>query len=228
MAGSQGNPLILGYWNIKGIVESIRWLLHYLNVPFIEENPKDWDNYLALRKERGLDFPNLPYLIDGDFKLTESKAVLLYIAEKYKPELLGKNQKDQVTVRMISGVLSDVVSPYANHIGDTSGQKQAIEKEVQLRKVDDKLKYLSQFLGQKEFLLGYLTVSDFELSTIAYRVWAYSRTHDVSNPFENYENINKLIARVRSLPGVIDYISSSAGTRPIHTPGYLPVTIKED
>jgi glutathione S-transferase len=39
----------------------------------------------------GLIFPNLPYVIDGDFKLTESKAIHLYIIKKSgKTDLLGK------------------------------------------------------------------------------------------------------------------------------------------
>jgi glutathione S-transferase len=32
-----------------------------------------------------LKFPNLPYLIDGDVKVTESLAILKYIAKKYRP-----------------------------------------------------------------------------------------------------------------------------------------------
>jgi glutathione S-transferase len=38
-----------------------------------------------------MDFPNLPYLIDEDYKLTESMAIMKYIAAKWKPELLGAN-----------------------------------------------------------------------------------------------------------------------------------------
>jgi glutathione S-transferase len=38
-------------------------------------------------------------LIDGDFKLTESKAINLYIIKKSgKTELLGKNAKDEALV----------------------------------------------------------------------------------------------------------------------------------
>ena len=36
------------------------------------------------KKNLGLDFPNLPYLIDGDFKLTESGAIAEYVINKSK------------------------------------------------------------------------------------------------------------------------------------------------
>ena len=39
----------------------------------------DWlDEKYAL----GLDFPNLPYLIDGDLRLSQTNAILLYLADK--------------------------------------------------------------------------------------------------------------------------------------------------
>ena len=38
-----------------------------------------------------MDFPNLPYIIDGDFKLTESKAVTVYICDRWCPALMGAN-----------------------------------------------------------------------------------------------------------------------------------------
>lgn len=56
----------------------------------------------------GLEFPNLPYLIEGDFKLTESSAIVSYIVEKSgKCELLGKNPEDAGMVGNIIGVLTD-------------------------------------------------------------------------------------------------------------------------
>ena len=35
-----------------------------------------------MKNTLGLELPNLPYLIDGDFKLTQSAAILKYIARK--------------------------------------------------------------------------------------------------------------------------------------------------
>ena len=37
----------------------------------------------------GFEYPNLPYLQDGNTKITETKAIMKYIAWKYKPALLG-------------------------------------------------------------------------------------------------------------------------------------------
>lgn len=64
--------MTLGYWDIRGLADSIRLLLVNNNVNFEDKrysNPDDW-----FKKDKfnlGLDFPNLPYLIDGDVKLTQ-------------------------------------------------------------------------------------------------------------------------------------------------------------
>lgn len=59
----------------------------------------------------GLEFANLPYLIDGDFKLTESTAIARYIIQLAgKPELLGRNPVDAAKVNNIIGTLSDALS----------------------------------------------------------------------------------------------------------------------
>ena len=42
-------------------------------------------------------FPNLPLLVDGDYKLTESKAIMLYLCIKAKKdEMLGKTRNDEL------------------------------------------------------------------------------------------------------------------------------------
>ena len=39
----------------------------------------------------GLEFPNLPDLLDGNVKLTETNAIMKYIANKLGPHLLGSD-----------------------------------------------------------------------------------------------------------------------------------------
>ena len=72
-----------------------RYLLEYANVDYCEKQyVPDSGEWLASKSQMNLDFPNLPYLIDGDFKLTETIAIQMYIAQKWKPELLGSTPQE--------------------------------------------------------------------------------------------------------------------------------------
>ena len=79
--------MILGYWNYPGRAQHIRLLLAYSRIPFTEKvydtaNPDEW--YQQDKKMMGMDFPNLPYLIDGDYKISESQNIINYIGHLIK------------------------------------------------------------------------------------------------------------------------------------------------
>lgn len=67
----------LAYWDIRGLASPIRNLLRYAAVDFedealaIEGPPYTLENWYNQKFTLELDFPNLPYLIDGDLKLTQ-------------------------------------------------------------------------------------------------------------------------------------------------------------
>ena len=71
--------LQLVYWDIRGFAEPIRNLLRYARVPFEDTrynfgSGADFPNKNQFRKnkyELGLDFPNLPYLIDGNLRISQ-------------------------------------------------------------------------------------------------------------------------------------------------------------
>ena len=94
------SKITLGYWNIRGIHRGnpTRYMLAYSQANWEEKTYKvmsgDWR-----KVKRGSDFfmefPNLPYIIDGDFRLSETVAVREYIASKYCPGLLGGNSLKQ-------------------------------------------------------------------------------------------------------------------------------------
>lgn len=81
----------LGYWGIRGLAQPIRFLLAYLGVEYTNKNylaPEEW--FGKDKNDLGLDFPNIPYLIDGDVKITESSAIPVHLIKKHKRnELLG-------------------------------------------------------------------------------------------------------------------------------------------
>ncbi len=68
-----------GYWDLRGLGEPIRFMLKYCNVKYKEirykmtdsiDDPNNRDDWLKDKFNLGLDFPNIPYYIEGDIKLT--------------------------------------------------------------------------------------------------------------------------------------------------------------
>jgi len=70
---------ILGYWDIRGLGASLRYLLSYCNVPYenriyqsteVHSTGRTW---FGIKHLTTLDFPNLPYFVDTNgSKITES------------------------------------------------------------------------------------------------------------------------------------------------------------
>lgn len=87
----------LGYWKIRGLAQYLRHLLSYTETEFQEVQYDNQDKWFKEDKNNiSFDFPNLPYLIDGEFRLTESSAIAKYIINRSgKTELLGRNSQDQ-------------------------------------------------------------------------------------------------------------------------------------
>jgi len=79
----------------------LRLLLAYSGLDWEEKTYKDPSQWFGAgdKAKLGFDFPNLPYLINGDFKLTESIAIAKYIIRKSeKKDLLGKNVEDEAKI----------------------------------------------------------------------------------------------------------------------------------
>uniref|UniRef100_A0A3Q0SJP3 Glutathione S-transferase n=1 Tax=Amphilophus citrinellus TaxID=61819 RepID=A0A3Q0SJP3_AMPCI len=98
---------VLYYFNGRGKMESIRWLLTVAEVEFDEVLLVTREQYVKLLNDGALMFQQVPLVeIDG-MKLIQTKAILNYIAEKYN--LHGKDPKDRVMINMYSEGLMDLM-----------------------------------------------------------------------------------------------------------------------
>ena len=109
--GIKGAPT-LGYWNIRAGTRGQvnRLCFAYAGVNNLNEiryEPGS-DQWATAKEELKTEFPNLPYISNGKFVLTESKAVTHYICEKYAPALLGSTPETRAHVRMLHEVLNDI------------------------------------------------------------------------------------------------------------------------
>lgn len=162
--------IILGYWNLRGLAHVSRLLLTYTGLDWedIRYN-RDTEKQNWFNKDKqalGIPLANLPYLIDGDFKVTESRAINLYIVLRSgKKELLGKDIKDQARVESVIGVVTDIKNLFRPLIVNPESKDSL---PTVLEKAEPKLKQLDEFYGKKDFALGYLTLADFYFTELIY------------------------------------------------------------
>ncbi|KAL4506920.1 hypothetical protein ABPG72_001341 [Tetrahymena utriculariae] len=139
----------------QGKYQAIRFLLEILKVEYTEKrytfkNSKKWFEEDKLKI--GYYFPNLPYLIDGSIKLSESNSIVSYFLDKYnKQEWKGKNE-DAYKVDELRFLFTDLQSlGYSSSKGDQDSFKNYLKK----------LDFVYQFMRlDKKVQLGYFTVAD--------------------------------------------------------------------
>lgn len=86
-----------------------RLLLAYTGVPFEDyyyTNTEQW--FKEDRYSLGIDFPNLPYLLDGRYSITDSNSIQRYICEKWGKELLGKTLEDNAHLESFLSVFVEI------------------------------------------------------------------------------------------------------------------------
>ncbi|KAL4489794.1 hypothetical protein ABPG72_022434 [Tetrahymena utriculariae] len=108
--------IILGYWNLRGYGQAIRLLLEYLQVDYKDkiyhENGEEW--FIVDKQKLNTNFPNLPYVIDGDVVMTESKVIPIYIIKKFKRfDLIGQNidgsfNQNEITYLQLQEILKEL------------------------------------------------------------------------------------------------------------------------
>ncbi|XP_068251969.1 glutathione S-transferase 3-like isoform X2 [Nyctibius grandis] len=97
----------LTYFNGRGRMESIRWLLAAAGVEFQEIFFESREQYEKLIKDGVLMFQQVPLVeIDG-MKMVQTRAILSYIAGKYN--LYGKDLKERALIDMYVEGITDLM-----------------------------------------------------------------------------------------------------------------------
>ncbi|XP_059153766.1 glutathione S-transferase Mu 4-like isoform X2 [Physella acuta] len=200
-------PSRLGYWAIRGLAQPIRLLLTYVGEDFNDDRYVQGDGptfsrdeWMKVKNTLGLDFPNLPYYIDDEVKLTQSNTILRYLGRKYK--LYGETPKENAEVDLLLDVIMDVRNGfvrlcYGPEITD------AVRQEY-VQQVKATLDSLEKFLGDKKFFVGdKVTICDFHI----YEMFDQHKLFEPSL-FEGRKSLNEYLHRFEELPKIKEYRSS--------------------
>ncbi|GFU01737.1 glutathione S-transferase Mu 1 [Trichonephila clavipes] len=193
---------ILGYWDARGMAEPIRYLLRYKKADFEDKRyvvkADDW------QKEKyslELDFPNLPYYIDGDMKLTQSVAILRYLARKYGMD--GKNVEEKHIISMIEQQIMDFRANLKNLVFSENYEN---DKEEFIKDLPKQYQLWEKFLGDRKYIAGdEITYVDFQV----YEIFDFYRIFHPST-FECFPTMKAFHDRIKNLPEIKHYTSSSA------------------
>jgi len=202
---------VLGYWNLRGFGQSIRLLLAHTGTEYEDKrynilpgkdgefDKSEWLNvkYNTL----DLDFPNLPYYIDGNVKLSQSSAIMRYLGRKH--DLFPKTEEEIIRVDLVEGEALDLRINYVLLCYGISGDYET-NKPAFLTKLAGKLKEMSNYLGTHQWFAGEnMTYIDFVL----YEIFDQ---HLVMEPtlFDAFENLKAYVERFRGLENISAYMKS--------------------
>jgi len=192
----------LGYWDIRGLGEAIRYLLKYAGVEYNDKryDIQNRDTWLSVKPTLGLDFPNLPYYIDGDIKLTQSLTILRYLAHKHG--LAARDEPTRALQEVVEQQIQDMRIRFLFSILLVDGEP---KKEAYCTgTLEPQLDLLVKFMGEKQWLTGQLSYVDF----LAYETLDWFRLFSLET-IGKYPAIIQYLDHFEELPAIKTYRSST-------------------
>ena len=158
----------------------------------------DRSQWLNDKPNLGLDFPNLPYLFDGDVKISQSITILRYLGRKYG--LDGKTEQEKIRIDLVEQQLCDYRSQQIFSAPNFEEVKDTYKSGL-----PDKLAALSKFLGDHEFFAG---SNNSYVDFFAYEWLDLQRTF-APGVLDNFANLSSFMKRIEELPKVKEYMASN-------------------
>ncbi|CAG2178597.1 unnamed protein product [Oppiella nova] len=193
----------IGYWDNRGKAQSIRYLLKYAGVDFNDKRYEKAhkDIWFTAKPNLGLDFPNIPYYMDGDIKLSQSVAIMRYLARKHG--LVARDDPTLARQEMVEQQLEDMFMGFMMTLKNTV-DNDAKWKDYCAGTLKQQLTLLVKFLGDKQWLTGQLAYVDF----LAYEILDAMRAY-VPPVVDECLAIKQYLDRFEALPPIKAYRSSS-------------------
>ena len=203
-------PIVLGYWKIRGLAQPARMMLGSQKIDFEDtmyecgDGPEfDRSCWTNVKYSFGLDFPNLPYLIDGDVKLTQSNAILRYLGRKLG--LMGETEEQNVRMDLIENQAMDFRNGFTRLCYGSNQDNFQAKSKAYKESVISILGMFDKFLGitHKWFAGDKVTFVDF----VMYEALDQHRLFD-EKLLESFDNLKNFIRNFESQPNIKAFLAS--------------------
>ncbi|KAM4802736.1 glutathione S-transferase Mu 5-like [Urocitellus parryii] len=188
------SSMVLGYWDVRGLAHAIRLLLEFTDTSYEEKRyirgeAPDYDGsqWLDVKFKLDLDFPNLPYLMDGN--------------NARKHNMCGDTEEEKIRVDIMENQIMDFRMQLVRLCYNSDHEKM---KPQYLEQLPGQLKLFYLFLGKYSWFAGEkLTFVDF-------------LTYDVldQNPMfepkclDEFPNLKAFMCRFEALEKIAAYLQS--------------------
>jgi len=154
-------PVTLKYWDLRGLMESQRLMLEYLGVDYVMDYVTDREKWFAEKYNLGVDFPNLPLYTDGDVKMSQSLAIMKFIARKYDRKLYPDGEEQLRWAETAEGFLVDLRIQWSRLCYNPDFEKLKNDFE---REIPNKFRAMEQVLANREWAASKLSYVDFGIA----------------------------------------------------------------
>lgn len=225
------SAITVGYWSIRGLGAPLRMMVMFAGVPLQAEcydvaynaagEPADrshWTGVKPALKERNA-LMNLPYVIDGDFVVTQSNACATYLGRKLG--MMGDSPQETSQIEQLLCEAYDIrngvvgfaygrdTTPFSKYIANATVAGGSIDK-LNLwmsRKVES--------VGSPEFFVGKkASAADFFLCEILDQIKTMAVFFKEEDPFKNFSFVADFLVKFKALPQNARYFESRLANFP--------------
>ncbi|XP_056344329.1 glutathione S-transferase-like isoform X1 [Oenanthe melanoleuca] len=208
--GSMSGKPKLHYFNGRGRMETIRWLLAAAGVEFDECFIEKKEDLTKLQNDGSLLFQQVPMVeIDG-MKLVQTRAIMNYIATKYN--LCGKDLKERALIDMYVEGLFDLNELLLMHVLQPADQKEQYFANMMDKAENRYFPVFEKVLKDhgKDFLVGnQLSRADVQLLEVILMAEEYKP--DILAKFSLLQSFK---ARMSAIPNIKKFLQPGSQRKP--------------
>ncbi len=201
------NPIIIHSFPLSGhahrveLLANLAGIKHSVNNINLPDGEHKQPPFLALNP-----LGQVPVIEDGDIVISDSNAILVYLARKYAPEFLPQDFQKEAEIQKFLALAAGEIAfgPAAARLITVFNAP--IDPEFTQVVAERALTKLENHMEGKEFLVGdQVSIADIAI----YSYTAHAPEGNVS--LESYPNVRRLLSNIENLPGFVAMPTTKVG-----------------